>query len=183
MRAACSFEASIYCTTHRQHFNQGDSCPGFDPASMPDAPVQAGAQDFTDANVIGLLKSTIGMCADEEPHLEISKRLWRAVEILYALRRSAGPAASDGAGHRGQGLINELEREIIRLNKEIHDWQREFNMWRGAWLREIGGVIRRKSWEIDGFVLRTRDVIAEAEKRGADAARAALPSGEPKEKK
>jgi ribosomal protein S5 len=42
--------------------------------------------EFDSANVIGLLKSTIGMCVDEEPHAAIRKNLWRAVEMLYELR-------------------------------------------------------------------------------------------------
>lgn len=64
------------------------------------------------------------------------------------------------------GLVNELEREVIRLNKELAAWKDNFYMYRGAWLREIGGYIRRKSHEIDGFVLRTRDALKEAEERG-----------------
>lgn len=38
-----------------------------------------------------------------------------------------------------------------------------FEQYRGAWLREIGGVIRPKHWEIDGFVLRARDIYEKAQ--------------------
>lgn len=38
-----------------------------------------------------------------------------------------------------------------------------FEMFRGAWLREMGGVIRPKHWEIDGFVLRMRDIYEKAQ--------------------
>ncbi len=38
-----------------------------------------------------------------------------------------------------------------------------FDQYRGAWLREMGGVIRPKSWEIDGFVLRMRDIYEKAQ--------------------
>lgn len=69
-------------------------------------------------------------------------------------------------------LVNEMEREIGRLNDDLCKWQRHFDMYRGAWLREIGGVIRTKAHEIDGFVLRTRDVIREAEERAQAAANA-----------
>lgn len=37
-----------------------------------------------------------------------------------------------------------------------------FDQYRGAWLREMGGVIRPKHWEIDGFVLRMRDIYEKA---------------------
>jgi hypothetical protein len=77
--------------------------------------------------------------------------------------------ASGGGVERPHGLVNELEREIIRLNKTIADWIREFNMYRNAWQREIGGYIRRKHHEIDGFVLRTQDALKEAEERGRQA--------------
>lgn len=66
----------------------------------------------------------------------------------------------------GTGLVNELEREIIRLNDESRVWRYNFNMYRSAWLREIGGYIRSKAHEIDGFVLRTRDALKEAEEQG-----------------
>lgn len=38
-------------------------------------------------------------------------------------------------------------------------WHSEFRMYRNAWLREMGGIIRAKAHEIDGFVLRTRDIF------------------------
>lgn len=38
-----------------------------------------------------------------------------------------------------------------------------FDQYRGAWLREMGGVIRPKHWEIDGFVLRMRDIYEKAQ--------------------
>jgi len=62
------------------------------------------------------------------------------------------------------GLINALERELVELSREVRSWMREFNMYRSAWLREIGGVIRLKAHEIDGFVLRTRDLKESADR-------------------
>ena len=38
-----------------------------------------------------------------------------------------------------------------------------FDQYRNAWLREMGGVIRPKHWEIDGFVLRMRDIYEKAQ--------------------
>jgi hypothetical protein len=58
--------------------------------------------------------------------------------------------------------VKGLEVERDAALKDSKSWQSEFNMWRNAWLREIGGVIRNKHHEIDGFVLRTRDIYEKA---------------------
>lgn len=60
--------------------------------------------------------------------------------------------------------VREYENRINQLEKELKSWKSEFNMWRSAWLREIGGVIRNKHHEIDGFVLRTRDIYDKAKR-------------------
>jgi hypothetical protein len=67
---------------------------------------------------------------------------------------------------RPHGLVNELEREIIRLNEELSAVWREHSMYMRAWCREIGGFIRAKHHQIDGYVLRTRDALKEAYDRG-----------------
>lgn len=64
------------------------------------------------------------------------------------------------------GLVHELEREIIRLNRDYVDLLRHHEMYTRAWEREIGGFIRAKHHQIDGFVLRTQDALREAEERG-----------------
>jgi hypothetical protein len=68
--------------------------------------------------------------------------------------------------NRRHGLVNELEREIIRLNEELTSVWKDHSMYMKAWQREIGGFIRAKHHQIDGYVLRTRDVIKEAYDRG-----------------
>jgi hypothetical protein len=56
------------------------------------------------------------------------------------------------------------KRETIETN--LADYARRyfglFDQYRNAWLREMGGVIRPKSWEIDGFVMRMRDIYEKA---------------------
>jgi hypothetical protein len=54
--------------------------------------------------------------------------------------------------------------------KEADDWKREHNIYRSAWLREIGGQIRNKHHEIDGFVLTTRELKEKADKYDQQAA-------------
>lgn len=65
---------------------------------------------------------------------------------------------------RVRKAVAEKETQIHQLEKELKSWRSEFHMWRSAWLREIGGVIRNKHYEIDGFVLRTRDIYEKAQR-------------------
>lgn len=105
-----------------------------------------------------------GLITDEE-YAELagdSGSVKRLDDYDIVIQKSREAAASK----RPSGLVDSLIKEIIDLNKRVVDWKSTFMMYRNAWLREIGGVIRNKSHEIDGFVLRTKDVIAEAEKRG-----------------
>ena len=37
-------------------------------------------------NAIGLAKSIIGMCVDEQPYEDIQERLWELVHLLYGIR-------------------------------------------------------------------------------------------------
>lgn len=67
-------------------------------------------------------------------------------------------------------LVNELEREIIRLNQKIHEWQREFHMYRDAWYREIGSRVARKHHDIDAFVLGTRLAFRDARNKALEEA-------------
>ena len=58
-----------------------------------------------------------------------------------------------------------LDTEVIEAN--LADYARRyfglFNMYMMAWLREMGGVIRPKFHQIDGFVLRARDIYEKAQ--------------------
>lgn len=53
------------------------------------------------------------------------------------------------------------------IEENLADYARRFfhafDTYRNAWLREMGGVIRPKHWEIDGFVLRMRDIYEKAQ--------------------
>jgi hypothetical protein len=118
---------------------------------------------------------------------ELPFELKTVVELLAAefaaIRREAEQAAFEKAAQSRASwrLVNELEREIVRLNEELtHVW-REHTMYMEAWCREIGGFIRRKHWQIDGYVLRTRDALEEAEKRGHE--RALAQSSQPASEK
>ncbi len=56
---------------------------------------------------------------------------------------------------------NKAERERDALKSkcdELKGWKREFEMYRRAWIRELGGSIVRKTHEIDGLVLTTREM-------------------------
>jgi hypothetical protein len=71
-------------------------------------------------------------------------------------------------------LVNELEREIIRLNEELQEWRNELSFWQRAWLRHLGGYIIKKQHEIDGFGLRHDQQIKEAYERGVGDAKNAM---------
>lgn len=80
------------------------------------------------------------------------------------------PASMAPAGASWR-LVNELEREIVRLNEDLRLWSSHFRLWRGAWLRHLGGVIVRKHHEIDGFGLRHEQQLKEEYERGKRDAR------------
>lgn len=63
-----------------------------------------------------------------------------------------------------QAQSDHFEQLSRRLENDRDLWKQEHMMYRFAWLREIGGVIVRKTHEIDGFVLRTREVYEAAQK-------------------
>jgi hypothetical protein len=60
-------------------------------------------------------------------------------------------------------LAEKLTHQRDADRKEAHDWKSTFEMYRGAWLREMGGTIIHKSHEIDGFVLRAQQIYKQAE--------------------
>lgn len=57
---------------------------------------------------------------------------------------------------------DEWRYTLNRVISAAKGWHSEFNMYRSAWLREMGGTIRNKAHEIDGFVLRARDIYEAA---------------------
>jgi hypothetical protein len=57
-------------------------------------------------------------------------------------------------------IARKLTWELDRTIKDRNSWKSHFEMYRGAWLREMGGTIVRKSHEIDGFVLRAKEIYA-----------------------
>lgn len=76
--------------------------------------------------------------------------------------------AADSADQRGgvPGTVEEERKRLEIAEENLADYARRFfrlfDQYRNAWLREMGGVIRPKSWEIDGFVLRARDIYEKA---------------------
>lgn len=48
--------------------------------------------------------------------------------------------------------------------KTAKSWKHELDMYRDAWLREMGGTIIAKSHDIDGFVLRARQIYQQAQR-------------------
>lgn len=57
------------------------------------------------------------------------------------------------------GLCERLRRErddAVKRVAELEAFERDFDMYRRAWIRELGGKLIRKTHEIDALVLTTR---------------------------
>lgn len=74
----------------------------------------------------------------------------------------------DGKAHceLGEVGIRVFERKAFEEARRAEDWRHEFNLYRTAWLRELGGKLIPKRHDIDAFVLTTRALRERAE-RGA----------------
>lgn len=95
------------------------------------------------------------------------KRTWRcscgnSPELTPALPGSRASEMTSPA--KLMATIARLEAEVKDAKRDAESWKQELNMYRSAWLREIGGVIDRKSHEIDGFILRTRRIYEQSKK-------------------
>jgi hypothetical protein len=65
-------------------------------------------------------------------------------------------AAEIGAGGERKSAPEALEHELAAAKKDAEDWKRHFEMYRKAWIRELGGWLIPKAHEIDALVLTTR---------------------------
>ena|SRR5256885_16315825 len=103
-----------------------------------------------------------GFTGDAKLQSQLSETLYLAFSAGAEYGFNLAQEQSKAAPQKQQsfGLVNQLEREIISLAGEAADWRSSFHMYRTAWLREIGGRIVPKSHEIDGFVLRTRQLLS-----------------------
>jgi hypothetical protein len=101
-----------------------------------------------------------------EAHAEIHKRNEEILALAKWVKelREASPT-------RLEPRITELEVQLEETKKDALAWKREFDMYRRAWLREIGGVIANKTHEIDGFVLRTHEIYEKSRKWDAEQAK------------
>lgn len=59
-------------------------------------------------------------------------------------------------------LAKNLASQRDRALADAVSWKREFEMYRSAWLREMGGVVANKHHDIDAFVVRARNIYQEA---------------------
>ena len=75
-------------------------------------------------------------------------------------------AKEAAASKRPSGLVQVLINEIVDLNKSLKVLQREFIMYREAWIREIGGITVRKHYDIDALVLSTRYKLSAGRSQG-----------------
>jgi hypothetical protein len=69
------------------------------PADAKDAEHPVSTDGVREAQAIGMVKTVIGMCADEDKHETISAYLWTIVERLYEIRRAALSSVPAAAPH------------------------------------------------------------------------------------
>ncbi len=63
---------------------------------------------------------------------------------------------------------DELEKqrdELAASLEEERGWKREFDMYRRAWIRELGGRLIPKTHEIDALVLTTRQLREDTQRK------------------
>jgi chromosome segregation ATPase len=103
----------------------------------------------------------------------------RLKQELAAIRKEADAAENDllriskALNQPGSHVTSIADRTISELavlriaEENLADYAREyfnqFDMYMRAWLREMGGVIVPKRHQIDGFVLRARDIYEKAQ--------------------
>jgi hypothetical protein len=83
--------------------------------------------------------------------------MWRSTQRLPSLQ-AAFEAGEQAAYARG------LQAGREQMREELYALERNFRIYRQAWLRELGGKLIRKSHEIDAFVLTTRWLYERAQK-------------------
>ncbi len=80
-----------------------------------------------------------GLITDEEyAELAVDHGGVKRLEDYDGVIQKANLAA---ASKRPSGLVHVLINEVRNLNEEVRDWRQTFNMYRNAWLREIGGKL------------------------------------------
>jgi HEPN domain-containing protein len=60
--------------------------------------------------------------------------------------------------------IKVFERKFKDAERLANDWRHEFNMYRTAWIRELGGKLIPKTHDIDALVLTTKALREKAER-------------------
>ena len=73
--------------------------------------------------------------------------------------------AAEGTAHcsLAETGIKVFEQKAKEAERSAEDWRREFNMYRRAWIRELGGKVIPKTHDIDSLVLTTRRLRERAE--------------------
>jgi hypothetical protein len=95
-----------------------------------------------------------------------------AIQVLAPAMPASGLV--DACRQRQQAYVterdnaSEAERQLAAVRRELSavlasatDWKREFEMYRKAWIRELGGTLIRKTHEIDALVLTTQALVKE----------------------
>lgn len=152
-RAACSKQFHMYVWTKEPFFYS-----------------VAQAESVGEARQLMLdeIGSGDGSCPEREKAAtwvrEQSPYIFHRENATFGLTDSAEIAEMSAYTEKLQAKLKAAEEQRDRAERERDEWKHTFEMYRSAWLRSIGGVIVRKSHEIDGFVLRTEKIFEQSKK-------------------
>jgi HEPN domain-containing protein len=75
-------------------------------------------------------------------------------------------AGAEGTAHceLAETGIKVFEQRAKQAEQLAQDWQHEFNMYRSAWIRELGGKVIPKTHDVDALVLTTRTLREERDR-------------------
>lgn len=87
---------------------------------------------------------------------DLRKELATKDDEIEVLKEEAGALNSQAIDADRE--CNKVKAQLAGVVQKRDQWEREFQMYRTAWIRELGGTIIAKYHEIDGLVLTTREI-------------------------
>jgi FtsZ-binding cell division protein ZapB len=99
------------------------------------------------------------MTADESRDIDTIARLTAEVEHARDINDFIHDRWDKAMRQREEFRVEiaKLKAELDEAQEKVKSWEQDFNMYRRAWIRELGGLVIPKHHDIDALVLTTRD--------------------------